>query len=92
MKICVVHIDGEIDFYLGCRDKRIGKILKKLIETDYLHVTVVDDAETVEVCGALKVCLKNSKIQLTKALKFANVHLGHCGCRNWFHRRPGIRR
>ncbi|XP_050520854.1 glycerol-3-phosphate dehydrogenase [NAD(+)], cytoplasmic isoform X2 [Daktulosphaira vitifoliae] len=39
---------------IGCRDKRVGPILKSLIQTDYFRVSVVDDVEAVEVCGALK--------------------------------------
>lgn len=39
---------------IGCRDKNVGRILKNLIQTDYFRVSVVDDVETVEVCGALK--------------------------------------
>lgn len=42
-------------FYLGCKDKKIGQILKDVIQTDYFRVSVVDDVEAVEVCGALKV-------------------------------------
>lgn len=42
-------------FYLGCRDKKIGQILKNVIQTDYFRVSVVDDVEAVEACGALKV-------------------------------------
>jgi len=30
-------------------------VLKKLFETPYFRITVVPDAETVELCGALKV-------------------------------------
>jgi len=32
-------------------------VLKKLFETPYFRITVVPDAETVELCGALKVVL-----------------------------------
>jgi len=42
-------------FYLGCKDKQIGQILKDVIQTDYFRVSVVDDVEAVEACGALKV-------------------------------------
>ena len=35
----------------------MGLVLKKLFETPYFRITVVPDAETVELCGALKVCL-----------------------------------
>lgn len=44
-------------FYLGSRDQKVGQTLKDLIQTDYFRVSVVDDVEAVEVCGALKVCL-----------------------------------
>lgn len=39
---------------IGCRDPIMGKILKDLIQTDNFRVTVVDDVNTVELCGALK--------------------------------------
>lgn len=41
---------------VGCRSKEWGSILKNLIETDNFKVVVIDDVDTVEVCGALKVC------------------------------------
>lgn len=44
-------------FYLGCRNKTVGSLLKNVIQTDYFRVNVVDDVEAVEVCGALKVRL-----------------------------------
>lgn len=39
---------------IGCRNEETGKLLKKLMQTDYFRCTVVDDIETIEVCGALK--------------------------------------
>ena len=39
----------------GCRDVVLGRILKKMFETDYFRCVVVPDADTVEICGALKV-------------------------------------
>jgi len=39
---------------IGCREKKQGKILKQLFHTDNFMVTVVEDAYTVEICGALK--------------------------------------
>lgn len=39
---------------IGCRDKELAHLLKDLIETDNFKVSVVDDIETVEICGALK--------------------------------------
>jgi glycerol-3-phosphate dehydrogenase (NAD+) len=40
---------------LGCKDKEMGPLFRDIIQTDYFRVVVVDDVETVEVCGALKV-------------------------------------
>lgn len=34
-----------------------GPILKDLFHTDYFKINVVSDADTVELCGSLKVCL-----------------------------------
>ncbi|KAK2585286.1 hypothetical protein KPH14_009973 [Odynerus spinipes] len=39
---------------IGCKDKRLGPILKDLVQTSYFRVVVVEDTEAVEVCGALK--------------------------------------
>jgi len=39
----------------GCKDKAAGSLLRDITQTDYFRVVVVDDVETVEVCGALKV-------------------------------------
>uniref|UniRef100_A0A224XF29 Glycerol-3-phosphate dehydrogenase [NAD(+)] n=1 Tax=Panstrongylus lignarius TaxID=156445 RepID=A0A224XF29_9HEMI len=39
---------------IGCADEKNGDLLHKLIETDYFRVKVVHDANTVELCGALK--------------------------------------
>ena len=33
-----------------------GPILKDLFHTDYFKINVVSDADTVELCGSLKVC------------------------------------
>lgn len=35
----------------------MGKTLKKLFQTSYFRIVVVPDEETVELCGALKVCI-----------------------------------
>lgn len=42
-------------FVTGCKNKRIAPVLRDIIQTDYFRVVVVDDVDTVEVCGALKV-------------------------------------
>jgi len=39
---------------IGCKDRELAPMLKDLIETDNFRVVVVDDVDTVEVCGALK--------------------------------------
>lgn len=39
---------------IGCKDSFTGSILKKLIQSENFRVTVVDDIDTVEICGALK--------------------------------------
>lgn len=39
----------------GCKDRVLAPMLKDLIETDNFKVSVVDDVDTVEICGALKV-------------------------------------
>lgn len=43
---------------IGVNDLAQGRILHKLIQTDYFRVVVVEDKDTVELCGALKVCKK----------------------------------
>ncbi|EZA62632.1 glycerol-3-phosphate dehydrogenase [NAD(+)], cytoplasmic isoform X2 [Ooceraea biroi] len=39
---------------IGCKDKRLAPVLRDLIQTSNFRVVVVEDCETVEVCGALK--------------------------------------
>ncbi|XP_071499167.1 glycerol-3-phosphate dehydrogenase [NAD(+)], cytoplasmic-like [Diadema antillarum] len=39
---------------IGCKDKEKGKLLKLLFEVDYFRIVVVEDKDTVELCGALK--------------------------------------
>ncbi|CAH0558679.1 unnamed protein product [Brassicogethes aeneus] len=39
---------------IGCKDLKLGYVLRDIIQTDYFRVVVVDDEDTVEVCGALK--------------------------------------
>ncbi|KAJ6665471.1 hypothetical protein lerEdw1_003312 [Lerista edwardsae] len=41
---------------IGCKNAAHGKILKELFQTPNFRVRVVDDCDTVEICGALK-CL-----------------------------------
>jgi len=39
---------------IGCQNKENGILFKKLLQTPNFRVTVIDDAATVEICGALK--------------------------------------
>ncbi|XP_062854293.1 glycerol-3-phosphate dehydrogenase 1a [Trichomycterus rosablanca] len=39
---------------IGCKDKVHGTLLKELMQTDRFRVTVVEEADVVEICGALK--------------------------------------
>ncbi|XP_019642659.1 PREDICTED: glycerol-3-phosphate dehydrogenase [NAD(+)], cytoplasmic-like isoform X2 [Branchiostoma belcheri] len=39
---------------IGCRNEVNGLMLKELVQADYFRVVVVEDATTVEICGALK--------------------------------------
>uniref|UniRef100_H3DLN2 Glycerol-3-phosphate dehydrogenase [NAD(+)] n=1 Tax=Tetraodon nigroviridis TaxID=99883 RepID=H3DLN2_TETNG len=47
-KFCETTIDS------GCRDKASGPILKELMQTTNFRVTVVEESDVVEICGALK--------------------------------------
>lgn len=57
---------------IGCKDKELGFVLKDLIQTDYFRVVVVDDSDTVEVCGALKVSAINFNLLLIHS-KFQSI-------------------
>lgn len=39
----------------GCKNLQHGQMLKELMQTPNFRVTVVPEADTVEICGALKV-------------------------------------
>ncbi|XP_053103365.1 glycerol-3-phosphate dehydrogenase 1-like protein isoform X2 [Hemicordylus capensis] len=39
---------------IGSKNAKSGKIFKELMQTPNFRVTVVDDCDTVEICGALK--------------------------------------
>lgn len=75
------------NFYSGCRDPKVGKILKDVIQTDYFRVSVVDDVEAVEVCGALKVCSLIILIVYIYFIHAKNIFmciLEYRGCWSWF--------
>lgn len=39
---------------LGCSDKKTAQLLRDALQTDYFNITIVEDEDTCEVCGALK--------------------------------------
>ena len=39
----------------GCKNKNHGALLKELMQTNNFRVTVVEEYDVVEICGALKV-------------------------------------
>ncbi|XP_004400893.1 PREDICTED: glycerol-3-phosphate dehydrogenase [NAD(+)], cytoplasmic isoform X2 [Odobenus rosmarus divergens] len=39
---------------IGCKDQTQGQLLKKLMQTRNFRITVVQEVDTVEICGALK--------------------------------------
>ena len=45
----------EIFLLAGCKNKNHGALLKELMQTSNLRVTVVEEYDVVEICGALKV-------------------------------------
>ncbi|RLU20695.1 hypothetical protein DMN91_007308 [Ooceraea biroi] len=47
---------------IGCKDKRLAPVLRDLIQTSNFRVVVVEDCETVEVCGALKARARLKKL------------------------------
>ncbi|XP_014245716.1 glycerol-3-phosphate dehydrogenase [NAD(+)], cytoplasmic [Cimex lectularius] len=47
--------DGQFcETTIGCKNRKYNGMLKELFETPFFRVSIVDDAETVEICGALK--------------------------------------
>lgn len=48
--------DGQFcETTIGCRDPKYAKVLRNLFQAEHFRVVVVDDADAVEICGALKV-------------------------------------
>lgn len=57
--------DNQVIFFPlpGCKNKNHGALLKELMQTNNFRVTVVEEYDVVEICGALKVSFYN-KTQL----------------------------
>ncbi|XP_055512166.1 glycerol-3-phosphate dehydrogenase 1-like protein [Leucoraja erinacea] len=49
-----VAADKFCETTIGSKNVQNGNIFKELLQTSNFRITVVDDAETVELCGALK--------------------------------------
>lgn len=39
---------------IGCKDRALGPLLRDMLQTPNFRVSVVDDVDAVEICGALK--------------------------------------
>lgn len=56
---------------IGCKAKGPGPMLKELMQTTNFRVTVVEESDVVEICGALKVeyffILQQTKIEIYSA-------------------------
>lgn len=61
----------SVSNHSGCKSKEHGPLLKELMQTMNFRVTVVEESDVVEICGALKVHL----IDLQKREQLPN-HLG----------------
>ena len=46
-------------FCPGCKNEQHGALLKELMQTDNFRVTVVEECDVVEICGALKVGIES---------------------------------
>jgi hypothetical protein len=56
--MCTPSLTHVYVLLTGCKNKHIAPVLRDIIQTEYFRVVVVDDVDTVEVCGALKVILR----------------------------------
>lgn len=45
----------DLSVISGCKDKEHRSVLKELMQTTNFRVTVVEESDVVEICGALKV-------------------------------------
>lgn len=44
--------------FKGSKCQKVGAVLKEMMQTTNFRVTVVGEADVVEICGALKVSLR----------------------------------
>ena len=76
--LVAISISGFPILYTGSHDISQGKILHKLIQTDDFRVVVVEDVDTVEICGALKVCTILESILFIFTTKYIILHSIFC--------------
>lgn len=57
----------------GCKILENGYLFKELLQTPNFRITVVDDADTVELCGALKVRLVCGRIKILSPLNYRAI-------------------
>lgn len=67
---------------IGCKDQKAGNLLRDIIQTEDFRVVVVDDEDTVEICGALKVNKRKYFILTIFILIF--ILLEYCCMWCWF--------
>ena len=63
----------------GCSDVKLGMLLKACFQTTYFRIVVVNDEQTVEVCGALKVCVRHFRANFTSFVFLDGVDILCCG-------------
>ena len=65
---------------VGCKDAQMGQTLKELMQMPYFRMVLVDDEETVELCGALKVsvtCQSTDGITFVRSQQPLNIKEHH---------------
>lgn len=74
---------------IGCNNKnlKVRNVLRDMMQAPYFRVVVVDDCNTVEVCGALKVTYYHDRSQhvISKFnIYVVWLHIEYCCLRCWF--------
>lgn len=62
-------------WFTGCKNKNHGALLKELMQTSNFRVTVVEEYDVVEICGALKVSSQCRICLLATRLQNMDSHL-----------------
>ncbi|KAG7269263.1 hypothetical protein CRUP_024890 [Coryphaenoides rupestris] len=56
---------------IGCKNKNHSSLLKELMQTENFRVTVVEESDVVEICGALKAAV--IRLGLMEMIAFARI-------------------